>query len=136
MDAVKQPPVKPNPDVVEKVEPKAPQQNPEEVAKFYTDEAKRLLGQGKYGPAISSPVYTTYSLSNFGTDLDGSDGFVQNGRGYLCIWDSGGGYTLSITGGALGILLGAWGMTPAVAAELRAIYADIAAFTRRYLQQA
>jgi serine/threonine-protein kinase len=29
----------------------APKQNPEEAAKFYTDEAKRLIGAGKYGPA-------------------------------------------------------------------------------------
>ncbi|MFZ5719975.1 MAG: hypothetical protein ACOY5Y_11000 [Pseudomonadota bacterium] len=56
------------------------------------------LLQAKYGAAIANATATTYALSNFTLDRDGADGFVQNGGGYICIWDSGGADTIVCAG--------------------------------------
>jgi Ca2+-binding RTX toxin-like protein len=62
------------------------------------------LLQARYGATTTNLGDTTYALSNAGIDLNGADGFEQNGRGYVCIWDSGG--TDSITfGGSSGALI-------------------------------
>jgi Ca2+-binding RTX toxin-like protein len=92
------------------------------------------LLQGKYGAAISNLGDTTYSLSNFGTDLDGSDGFVQNGHGYICIWDTGGSDTITFTGGAGAIinLNAATLQTSALTGDLASVINDVALTSRIY----
>jgi hypothetical protein len=90
------------------------------------------LMQGKYGAASANLGDTTYSLSNFGTDLDGSDGFVQNGRGYICIWDTGGVDTITFTGGAGSIinLNAATLQTGPMTGDLAGVIADVAQTSR------
>ncbi len=58
------------------------------------------LLQARYGAAVANPGATTYTLSNFGLDRDGADGFIQNGHGYMCIWDSSGNDAIAYGGGA------------------------------------
>jgi Ca2+-binding RTX toxin-like protein len=84
--------------------------------------------QAKYGAASANLGATTYSLGNFGTDLDGSDGFVQNGHGYICVWDSAGVDTISFTGGAGSIinLNAATLQTAPMAGDLAEVIGDVA----------
>jgi hypothetical protein len=90
------------------------------------------LLQAKYGVASANVGATTYALSNSIIDLDGSDGLVQNGRGYVCIWDTGGGDTLACNSasGALLNLNAATLQTTVLSGDLGDVIGDVAATSR------
>jgi Ca2+-binding RTX toxin-like protein len=92
------------------------------------------LLQAKYGAPDSNVGDTRYSLSRFVIDLDGSDGLVQNGAGYVTIWDTGGADTLAASGssGALLNLNAATLQTDALTGDLADVIGDVAATSRRF----
>jgi Ca2+-binding RTX toxin-like protein len=90
------------------------------------------LLQARYGAASANLGATTYALSNFGMDRDGADGFVQNGRGYICIWDSSGNDSI-VYGGASAALINlnaATLQTSAPTGELADLIGDISQSSR------
>jgi Ca2+-binding RTX toxin-like protein len=88
--------------------------------------------QAKYGAATANAGATSYVLTTGAPDLDGGDGLVQNGRGYICIWDSAGADSLSSSGatGALLNLNAATLQTGALGADLGDVIGDVAATSR------
>lgn len=88
--------------------------------------------QAKYGAAAANLGATTYTLSNTILDRDGADGSVQNGRGYICIWDSSGQDALAY-GGSSAVLLNlnaATLKTSALSGGLADVIGDVAATSR------
>jgi len=90
------------------------------------------LLQAKYGAASANVGPTRYILSRFGADTDGTDNLVQNGGGYVCIWDSAGSDSLAYYGsaGALLNLNAATLQTTALAGDLADVIGDVAATSR------
>jgi len=88
--------------------------------------------QAKYGAATANAGATSYVLSTGAPDLDGGDGLVQNGRGYVCVWDSGGVDSLSFSGttGALLNLNAATLQAGALSGDLGDVIGDVAATSR------
>ena len=88
--------------------------------------------QAKYGPTTANVTDTRYVLSRLAADTDGSDGMIQNGRGYICIWDTGGVDTLSYGGTTNALLnLNAATLTPNVrTGDLADVISDVAASSR------
>jgi len=60
--------------------------------------------QAKYGASASNLGDTRYLLGGIATDLEGSDGVVRSGTGYVCVWDTGGVDTIA-WGGASSCLI-------------------------------
>jgi Ca2+-binding RTX toxin-like protein len=90
--------------------------------------------QAKYGAAAANTGDTRYTLSGLFTDLDGADGAVQNGSGYVCIWDTGGFDTLAF-GGSAGCLLNlnaATLQTGALTGDLADVIGDVSALSRLF----
>ena len=83
--------------------------------------------QANYGVASANISDTRYTLSRFVVDIDGSDGVMQNGSGYVCIWDSAG--TDSLTyGGVTAALLNlnaATLLTSAMIGDLADVIGDV-----------
>jgi len=89
--------------------------------------------QAKYGAAVANTGATTYRLGA-SQDLDGADGTVQNGHGYICIWDSAGFDEIAYDGSS-GVLLNlntATLRTTAFAADLADVIGDVARSSRIY----
>jgi Ca2+-binding RTX toxin-like protein len=98
--------------------------------------------QANYGAAANNVGDTRYSLSRFILDDDGADGTMQNGGGYICIWDTSGTDTLSYGGttAALLNLNAATLLTTSLIGDLAdvigdvvlnsSIFAGLSAFTR------
>jgi Ca2+-binding RTX toxin-like protein len=90
------------------------------------------LLQASYGVTAANVGATTYTLSNFGADTDGADGFEQNGRGYICIWDSAGTDSI-VYGGPAPVLINlnaATLQTSAPTGDLGDLIGDIALTSR------
>ena len=87
------------------------------------------LLQARYGATAANTGDTHYSLNLAGVDTDGSDGAVQNGSGYICIWDSGGTDTLVLAGAtpALLNLNAATLQTGAMTGDLADVIGDVVA---------
>lgn len=92
------------------------------------------LLQARYGAAVANITDTRYVLSRFLPDTDGADGLVTNGRGYICIWDTGGVDTLAYGGATSALInLNAATLTPNVrSADLADVIGDVAAASRLY----
>ena len=88
--------------------------------------------QAKYGAPAANIGATTYALSNFTLDLDGSDGLEQNGGGYVCIWDTSGADSLvcNSASGALLNLNAATLSTAALTGDLADVITDVAQTSR------
>ncbi len=92
------------------------------------------LLQARYGAAAANITDTRYVLSRILPDTDGADGLVANGRGYICIWDTGGVDTLAYGGATSALInLNAATLTPNVrSADLADVIGDVAATSRLY----
>ena len=92
------------------------------------------LLQARYGAASTNIGDTRYTLSRFTVDLDGSDGVVQNGAGYICIWDSAGNDTLTYGGFSNVVfnLNAATLQTVAYTGDLADVIADVVATSRTF----
>lgn len=90
--------------------------------------------QAKYGAPAANAGDTRYALTRFAVDLNGADGLVENGGGFVCIWDSGGEDTLAYAGstGALLNLNAATLQTSAFTGDLADVIVDVAALSRIY----
>lgn len=90
--------------------------------------------QQKYGAATVNTGATSYVLSDTTLDRDGADGIVRNGRGFICIWDSGGLDTLAYDGSQRAVLNlnAATLQTAALTGDLADVIGDVVATSGIY----
>jgi Ca2+-binding RTX toxin-like protein len=88
--------------------------------------------QAKYGAVAANAGATTYRLGGTLVDLDGADGVVRAGTGYVCIWDTGGEDTMVLSGAAGGLinLNAATLSTGPFTGDLADVIGDVAAASR------